>query len=74
MIEKHTVLDVQGMTCPSCTRHVNSALADLDGVTKIDVRLRDGQVVVEHDSETIPVDRLIEALDRAGYNASSASA
>ena len=66
-IEQDTILEVQGMTCPSCIRHVSSALTDLDGVGKVDVKLRDGIVVVKHDATQAPVTQLIEALTDAGY-------
>ena len=64
--QRDTVLEVQGMTCPSCVRHVNQALVDVDGVSKVDVKLREGVVVVQHDSQAA-VDRLVDALREAGY-------
>jgi copper chaperone len=67
MNTKQTVLEVLGMTCPSCVRHVNAALTAIDGVTKVDVRLRDGKVVVEHDPSVASVSTLVEALRDAGY-------
>jgi copper chaperone len=65
--EQDTILEVQGMSCPSCIRHVTSALADVDGVAKVDVKLRDGVVVVQHDKTLAPIDQLIDALGEAGY-------
>ena len=65
--EQDTILEVQGMTCPSCIRHVSSALKELDGVGAVDVKLRDGLVLVKHDATQAPIDRLIAALDEAGY-------
>lgn len=65
--EQDTILEVQGMTCPSCIRHVSAALTDLDGVGTVDVKLRDGIVVVKHDATQAPVTHLIEALTEAGY-------
>ena len=65
--EQDTTLEVQGMTCPSCIRHVSSALTDLEGVGKVDVKLRDGIVIVRHDSTQAPVTQLIETLNEAGY-------
>ena len=65
--EQDTILEVQGMTCPSCIRHVTSALTDIDGVGKVDVKLRDGLVVVKHDASQAPITQLIEALGEAGY-------
>ena len=65
--EQDTVLEVHGMTCPSCIRHVSSALTDLEGVGTVDVKLRDGLVVVRHDANQAPVPRLVEALTDVGY-------
>lgn len=65
--EQDTILEVQGMSCPSCIRHVSSALTELEGVDKVDVKLRDGIVVVKHDRAQAPVAQLIETLDEAGY-------
>ena len=65
--EKDTILEVEGMSCPSCIRHVTSALSDIDGVDKIDVKLRDGLVIVKHDKTQAPIGQLIGALGEAGY-------
>jgi copper chaperone len=65
--EQDTILEVQGMSCPSCIRHINSALQEIEGVGRVDVVLRDGIVVVKHDATQAPVTQLIEALDGAGY-------
>jgi copper chaperone len=73
MTKANTVLNVRGMTCASCAYHVIAALSDLDGVGKVDVRVREGQVVVEHNGELISVAQLIAALDETGYEASTSS-
>ena len=65
--ERDTILEVQGMTCPSCIRHVSAALTELEGVAAVDVKLRDGLVVVKHDATRAPIDQLIAALNEAGY-------
>lgn len=72
-INKETILDVAGMSCPSCVRHINDALGDLAGVSGVDVRLDDGTVRVRHDPAASPVERLIGALGEAGYEASIAA-
>jgi copper chaperone len=72
-ISKETILDVTGMSCPSCVRHINDALGELAGVSGVDVRLDDGTVLVRHDPEASPVERLIGALGGAGYEASIAA-
>lgn len=68
-----TILNVQGMSCHSCVRHVNEALGELDGVAKVEVRLRDGKVLVRHDQNKATVDHMIAALREAGYESSLAS-
>lgn len=72
-ISKETILDVTGMSCPSCVRHINDALGELSGVSKVDVRLDDGRVLVRHDPAAAPVESLIGALGEAGYEASIAA-
>lgn len=65
--EPDTILEVHGMTCPSCIRHVTSALEKLEGVGAVDVKLREGIVHVKHDLAQAPIGHLIEALANAGY-------
>lgn len=64
---KESLLQVDGMTCPSCIRHIESALCELDGVDKVDVKLREGTVLVKHDASSAPTDTLVNALRDAGY-------
>ena len=69
-----TTLDVTGMSCGSCVRHVSTALRSLDGVTEVDVRLKEGKVVVSHDPARTSTDALIAALDKAGYGSQPSAA
>lgn len=63
-----TTLDVNGMTCGSCVRHIDGALKHLEGVTRVDVRLRERRVVVEHDDRVEPA-AIAAAIEGAGYEA-----
>lgn len=63
---QETVLNVQGMSCPSCIRHVKEALNEVEGVSGVDVRLAAGQVKVRH-AGSANVDSLVDALRDAGY-------
>jgi copper chaperone len=67
-----TILAVKGMSCPSCVRHIDEALKELDGVSGVEVKLREGKVLVRHDSNS-PVASLVNALKEAGYESSPAS-
>lgn len=69
-----TILDVTGMSCPSCVRHVNDALRELDGVDKVEVRMSDGKVLVRHDQRKATADHMIAALREAGYDSSLSAA
>lgn len=64
-----TVLNVQGMTCHSCVRHVESALRDLDGVRGVEVRLQEGKAIVEREGQEPSAAAMVEALLGAGYAA-----
>jgi copper chaperone len=67
--EKRTVLSVEGMTCASCIRHIDRALRQLEGVTLVDVDMRDQKVTVRHDESETPLSSVVEALAEAGYPA-----
>lgn len=43
--KKETILSVEGMTCSSCIRHVESALSELEGIEKVEVKLKEGKVL-----------------------------
>ncbi|MEO8184091.1 MAG: heavy metal-associated domain-containing protein [Deltaproteobacteria bacterium] len=64
----NTILNVAGMSCGSCVRHVTSALSAVPGVSKVNVQLKSGLVEVQHQDDA-PLQALIEALQDAGYDA-----
>ncbi|MBF7731714.1 heavy-metal-associated domain-containing protein [Pseudomonas sp. N040] len=66
-------LNVQGMSCGSCVKHINAALAALAalaGVDAVEVDLPAGRVRVTGNAEAA---LLIATLDDAGYPAQAAS-
>ena len=69
---EETVLDVQGMSCPSCIGQLKDALRDVTGVSSVEVRLSEGQVMVKHAGGTA-VEKIVEALRDAGYESSPSS-
>jgi copper chaperone len=60
-------LEVSGMTCGACVRHVNAALRKLAGVEDVEVDLARGAVAIEHDG-TLGAAAATEAITRAGYS------
>ena len=61
-------LEVQGMSCGSCVKHVTHALQPLTGVSAIAVDLESGRVSVSGDLQQ-GSEPLIAALTSAGYPA-----
>ena len=64
-------LSISGMTCASCVTRVEKALKKIPGVTDASVNLatEKAQITVVG----VPVDRLIAAVEKAGYDAAVAS-
>jgi len=64
-----TVIDVQGMTCGNCVKHVTEELTGLAGVSGVDVDLHAGGVSPVTVTSADPLDEaaLREAVDEAGY-------
>ena len=67
MSQRETVLEVAGMTCPSCVRHVTAALSGVPGVSSVEVRLKKGTVLIRHDA-TASTSSMTAALNEAGYD------
>jgi copper ion binding protein len=70
---EETTLKVEGMSCPSCVRHIDGALREVKGVREVNVQLERGQVLVRHDTDEANVNALVEALKNAGYESAPAA-
>lgn len=57
-------LEVQGMTCSSCVKHVTKALQSVSGVSRVEVDLTNGRARVEGDLQMDGV-ALIAAFPRS---------
>ena len=66
-------LSVAGMTCGSCVRHVTQALLGVDGVTEARVDLQGRSARVMYDPTSATPERLVSAVQDAGYQAASTS-
>ena len=60
--------DVKGMTCAACSATVEKVTRKIPGVTKADVNLLGGTMVVEADTDV--TERIIADIANAGYQAS----
>lgn len=67
MKEKYTV---KGMTCTACSAAVEKAVSRLPNVESVSVDLLGGQMTVEAPEEVVNSAQIIEAVQKAGYEAS----
>ena len=61
-----TVLQIEGMSCQNCVRHVTDALASLDDVQSVSVSLEDKTATVTS-SDTLSLALATAAVEDAGY-------
>lgn len=62
-----TTLKVEGMSCQMCVKHVTEALADVEGVSHVEVRLDEAQAVVRYDPDEAGRPAFKRAVAEAGY-------
>ena len=67
-------LSVKGMHCASCVGRIESALGKVPGVSLAVVDLLSGRARVRLSDPSLPVERLVEAVVGAGYEAQPAKA
>ncbi len=65
----HIVIPVSGMTCGGCTASVEKALLRRDGVGTAKASLEHKTVAVDFDPARINRDVLVDAIQRAGFEA-----
>ena len=63
------VIEVGGMVCQNCVKHVNEALRQVPGVETVEVNLDKKQAQVIFDSGAASVAQLMQAVNGAGYDA-----
>ncbi len=64
----HLELPITGMTCASCANRIERRLNKLDGVTA-SVNYATERATVDFDSGAVAPERLVEAVEAAGYSA-----
>src|ERR1043166_3675105 len=62
-------LDIGGMTCASCVRHVEKALSRIDGVRSAEVNLATEAAPASFDPQAAGLSELTAAVAAAGYTA-----
>jgi len=66
---KKSKFDIQGMTCSSCSSHVEKAVNKLDGVQNVSVNLLSNNMVAEFDETIVSDEDIIKSVVNAGYGA-----
>ncbi|MBU6494427.1 MAG: heavy metal translocating P-type ATPase, partial [Burkholderiales bacterium] len=72
--ETHLELAVSGMTCASCVNRIEKALLAVPGVRSASVNLATERASVQAVRGMVDAQRLIEAIRKAGYEASEIKA
>src|SRR5919199_2898086 len=67
MTTKQITLPVTGMTCASCVRRIEKALARVDGVQDASVNLATERAKVTYDADAVTLDQVKAAVVKAGY-------
>lgn len=67
---KKATIQLETLTCPSCSQKIEGAVKGLDGVEKdtIEVMFNSSRVKFDFDEEKISIKEVEEAIDRVGYD------
>lgn len=60
---------ITGMSCASCSTHVENSVHELNGVNNVSVNLLQNSMSVEFDDKLLSVDDIIKAVESGGYGA-----
>ena len=66
---KKEKFDIQGMTCSSCSAHVERAVSKLEGIKSVNVNLLSNNMIVEYDENIANNEKIIKAVIDTGYGA-----
>lgn len=62
--------NVTGMTCSACSANVEKSVKKIDGMDSVNVNLLTNSMTVEYDDTKVNPDKIIDAVEKAGYGAS----
>ncbi|MDR1215315.1 MAG: heavy-metal-associated domain-containing protein [Treponema sp.] len=61
-----TILNIEGMSCEHCVKHVTQEIKSVNGVKSVKVSLKDKKATINHKDDT-PLEALKTAVVTAGY-------
>jgi copper chaperone CopZ len=62
-------LKIDGMTCMSCVKNIESHIIKLDGIQSVTVDLKGSSGLFVFDSSSIAIDEIIENVEDMGFDA-----
>jgi copper ion binding protein len=65
-----TTLNIEGMSCEHCVKHVTDALKEVNGVKSAKVSLKNKKAVVDH-KDGVTLESMKAAVAEAGYEVTS---
>lgn len=63
------LLDIEGMSCASCSSSIERVLRKKDGIISADVNLVINQATISYDHHKIKMTEIIQAIEKAGFHA-----
>lgn len=64
---KRAILQLDGLTCPSCMTKIQKALVNQDGVEKVQVLFNASKAKVDFDDTIVSAEELGAVVDKLGY-------
>lgn len=64
--DQTTKVTAPDIVCGGCANSIKKALGNLEGVRSVEVDVPTKEITVEHDA-SVPNERIVEALDKAGF-------
>ncbi len=64
---QQAVFKIKGMTCESCTQHVNSEISKVKGIVTFQTSYENANSIVKFDNSETSIDSIINAINSTGY-------
>lgn len=61
-------LQVEGMTCSHCENSIKKSVGELNGVSSVDVNLKEKTVAVSYEDESVTLEVIKETIEDQGYD------
>ncbi|KAL3879471.1 hypothetical protein ACJMK2_031767 [Sinanodonta woodiana] len=69
LTEEDIVVNVEGMTCNSCVKTIETTIGDVDGIVSIRVSLEEKKAYIKHIPSKILAKQVAEKIDDMGFGA-----